>query len=115
MPKDDEGLAHIATFMGFAGREAFATALIRTLQTAQQHYARLFESAPELSSSAGSLVFTGVEDDPEIALHYRRAGLRDAPHASGAIRGWHHGRIRAMRRPGRASLTQLTPAIMEAL
>ena len=39
------------------------------------------------------------------------------PHVSGAIRGWHHGRIRAMRSAsGRASLlTKLMPAILKAL
>ena len=116
VPKDNEGLAQIATFMGFAGREDFAAALTGTLQTVQQHYARLFESAPELSSSAGSLVFTGVEDDPETLATIAALGFADAPHVSGAIRGWHHGRIRAMRSArARELLTQLTPAILEAL
>jgi len=116
LPKDEEGLAHIACFMGFADRNAFAAALTRTLQTVQQHYARLFESAPELSSAQGSLVFTGVEDDPETLATIAALGFRDAPHVSGAIRGWHHGRIRVMRSArARELLTQLTPAILEAL
>ena len=38
------------------------------------------------------------------------------PHVSGAIRGWHHGRIRAMRSArARELLTKLMPAILEAL
>jgi glutamate-ammonia-ligase adenylyltransferase len=43
-------------------------------------------------------------------------GFDDPAHVSGAIRGWHHGRIRAMRSErARELLTQLTPAILEAL
>jgi glutamate-ammonia-ligase adenylyltransferase len=116
LPKDAEGLAAIACFMGFESREAFAAALTHTLRMVQGHYARLFESAPELSSSAGNLVFTGVEDDQETLATIAALGFRDAPHVSGAIRGWHHGRIRAMRSArARELLTQLTPAILEAL
>ncbi|MBV9548245.1 MAG: bifunctional [glutamine synthetase] adenylyltransferase/[glutamine synthetase]-adenylyl-L-tyrosine phosphorylase [Alphaproteobacteria bacterium] len=116
LPKDEEGLAHIACFMGFENRESFAAALTGTLQTVQTHYAQLFESEPELASSAGSLVFTGVEDDPETLATITALGFGDAAHVSGAIRGWHHGRIRAMRSArARELLTQLTPAILEAL
>ncbi len=116
VPKDAGGLAGIACFMGFAGGEAFAAALTRTLRTVQGHYARLFESEPELASAQGSLVFTGVEDDPETLSTIAALGFRDPAHVSGAIRGWHHGRIRAMRSArARELLTQLTPAILEAL
>jgi glutamate-ammonia-ligase adenylyltransferase len=115
LPPED-GLAHIATFMGFAGREAFAAALTHTLQTVQDHYAQLFESEPELSTAQGSLVFTGVEDDPETLATIAAMGFKDPAHVSGAIRGWHHGRIPAMRSSrARELLTQLTPAILEAL
>jgi len=116
LPKDDAGLAHIAGFMGFAGREAFATALTATLATVQEHYAQLFESEPELSAAGGSLVFTGVEDDPETLSTIAALGFRDPSHVAGAIRGWHHGRIRAMHSArARELLTQLTPVILEAL
>jgi glutamate-ammonia-ligase adenylyltransferase len=116
LPKDAEGLAHIARFLGFDGPASFAAAVTQTLQTVQEHYSRLFESEPELSSAQGSLVFTGVEDDPETLSTIGAMGFRDPAHVSGAIRGWHHGRIRAMRSSrARELLTQLTPAILEAL
>ena len=35
------------------------------LKRVEHHYARLFEDAPKLDVEAGSLVFTGVVDDPE--------------------------------------------------
>jgi glutamate-ammonia-ligase adenylyltransferase len=116
LPKDEASLTHIAGFMGFADRATFAAALTQTLQTVQEHYARLFESEPELSAAGGSLVFTGVEDDPETLSTIAALGFRDPSHVAGAIRGWHHGRIRAMRSArARELLTQLTPAILEAL
>jgi len=116
VPESAEGLAQIACFMGYPDTESFAAALTRTLRTVQGHYARLFESAPELASAQGSLVFTGVEDDPETLHTIGKMGFRDPAHVSGAIRGWHHGRIRAMRSErSRELLTQLTPVILEAL
>jgi len=43
-------------------------------------------------------------------------GFADTIHISGAIRGWHHGRIRAMRSArARELLTKLMPAILAAL
>ncbi len=43
-------------------------------------------------------------------------GFADAAHVSQAIRGWHHGRIRAMRGArARELLTKLIPAILKAL
>src|SRR5262249_46902447 len=65
LPKDKMGLAHIACFMGYDDAGSFGTALTEQLKVVQGHYARLFESAPELTAGEGSLVFTGVEDDPE--------------------------------------------------
>ena len=64
---------------------------------------------PELTDSHGNLVFTGVEDDPETLATLAAMGFGDAAHVSGAIRGWHHGRIRAMRSArARELLTKLT-------
>ena len=116
LPTSAQGVAHVACFMGYADSDAFAAALTATLRTVQGHYARLFEREPELSSAQGSLVFTGVEDDPETLSTIAAMGFDDPAHVSGAIRGWHHGRIRAMRSErARELLTQLTPAILEAL
>jgi glutamate-ammonia-ligase adenylyltransferase len=116
LPTSTEGLAQVACFMGYPDTASFSAALTQTLRTVQGHYARLFESAPELASAQGSLVFTGVEDDLETLSTIGKMGFRDPAHVSGAIRGWHHGRIRAMRSErSRELLTQLTPVILEAL
>ena len=102
--------------MGYNGAAGFRAGLTKVLETVQGHYARLFERETDLTDSHGNLVFTGVEDDPETLSTIAAMGFRDPAHVSGAIRGWHHGRIRAMRsQRARELLTQLTPAILNAL
>ncbi len=116
VPKSAEGIAHIACFMGFADVLEFRAALIRRLETVQSHYAKLFEREAPLASRTGSLVFTGVEDDPETLETLKSMGFADAHHVAGAIRGWHHGRIRAMRSArARELLTKLVPVLLDAL
>jgi glutamate-ammonia-ligase adenylyltransferase len=116
VPESDEGVAHVACFMGYDGADDFRASLTQVLQTVQGHYARLFEQEPELTDSHGNLVFTGVEEDPETLATLSAMGFGDAPHVSGAIRGWHHGRIRAMRSArARELLTKLLPRILAAL
>ena len=114
--KSDDGVALTACFMGFGDADEFRASLIRTLETVQGHYARLFERGDDLADAHGNLVFTGVEDDPETLETLRGMGFGDASHVAGAIRGWHHGRIRAMRsQRARELLTKLLPAILKAL
>jgi len=116
LPKDAEGLAHIACFMGYRDVEEFRAALTQVLETVQEHYAHLFEKAPELGTREGSLVFTGVEDDPETIATLRQMGFRNPSHVAGAVRGWHHGRIRATRSArARELLTRLMPQLLAAL
>ena len=116
LPDSQAGLSHIACFMGYEGVDDFHDELIRILENVRGHYARLFESAPDLASSEGNLVFTGVEEDPETLKTLSAMGFGGPAHVSAAIRGWHHGRIRAMRsQRARELLTKLTPAILKAL
>jgi glutamate-ammonia-ligase adenylyltransferase len=116
VPESAEGLAQIACFAGYADTEPFAKELITNLECVQRHYEELFEKAPPLGSEGGSLVFTGVEDDPETLETLAEMGFRDAHHIAGAIRGWHHGRIRATRSSrARELLTRLMPALLGAL
>ena len=116
VPRSDEGIAHIACFQGYDSAAVFRQALTATLETVQGHYAHLFEREDELTDARGNLVFTGVEDDPETLGTLRAMGFGDPAHVSGAIRAWHHGRIRAMRSArARELLTKLLPAILKAL
>ena len=116
LPKSGEGLAHIACFMGCTDSASFGVELRRRLETVQGHYARLFEREAPLAGTTGNLVFTGVEDDPETLGTLRSMGFGDAHHVANAIRGWHHGRIRATRSArARELLTKLVPALLQAL
>jgi len=116
LPRSREGLEHVACFAGYENVESFGQALRVNLETVQADYARLFERAPPLGSATGSLVFTGVEDDPATIETLQKMGFRDPGHAAAAIRGWHHGRIRATRSDrARELLTKLMPALLDAL
>ena len=116
VPDSESGIAHIACFMGYDSARDFRQALIAILENVGNHYARLFESGTDLTSAEGNLVFTGVEEDPETLKTLIAMGFGEPAHVSAAIRGWHHGRIRAMRsQRARELLTKLIPAILKAL
>jgi glutamate-ammonia-ligase adenylyltransferase len=116
LPKTPDGIDHVARFMGYHDTVAFEEELRSRLATVQGHYSRLFESEAPLASKAGSLVFTGVEEDPETVATLARMGFERPADISSMIRGWHHGRIRATRSArARELLTKLMPALLEAL
>jgi len=115
LPDDEAGLARIAVFMGYPDRAAFDAAVRETLETVQRHYAVLFEQAPSLDGAAGSLVFTGTDDDPDTLETLRAYGFAEPSSVAATIRGWHHGRYRAMRSTrARELLTTLTPRLLNA-
>jgi [glutamine synthetase] adenylyltransferase / [glutamine synthetase]-adenylyl-L-tyrosine phosphorylase len=116
VPKSEEGVAHTACFMGHDDADAFRAALTESLETVQGHYARLFQREADLTDIHGSLVFTGVEDDPETLETLRAMGFGAPSQVAGAIRAWHHGRVRATRSArARELLTKLMPQILKAL
>ena len=116
LPSSDEGLDHVACFMGFKDRASFATALTARLECVRDHYAKLFETAPPLGEERGSLVFTGTEDDPDTLESLRGLGFRKVSEMSESIRGWHSGRFSATRAArSRELLTGLMPALLRAL
>ncbi len=116
MPSDDGELDRFARFAAFEDGEQMAEALTARLRTVQRHYARLFEDAPSLSSTAGSLVFTGDEDDPETLETLSRMGFSNPREVTAAVRAWHFSRVAATRSArARERLTELTPALLEAL
>ncbi|MBM3569401.1 MAG: bifunctional [glutamine synthetase] adenylyltransferase/[glutamine synthetase]-adenylyl-L-tyrosine phosphorylase [Alphaproteobacteria bacterium] len=115
IPEAAEALDHLARFMGFAERAQFEAETRAVLMRVESHYARLFEAAPALSEG-GNLVFTGVEDDPETLRTLAGLGYGQPPAVAATIRGWHHGRYRAMRSErAREALTALMPALLKVL
>ncbi|MDQ3560049.1 MAG: bifunctional [glutamine synthetase] adenylyltransferase/[glutamine synthetase]-adenylyl-L-tyrosine phosphorylase [Pseudomonadota bacterium] len=115
MPHDRTELARIARLTGYADSEMFEADIRRTLETVARRYSELFEEAPDLSAGAGSLVFTGGEDDPDTLDTLRRLGFEEPQNVTHTIRGWHFGRFAAMRSSAaRESLTEITPALLDA-
>lgn len=116
LPEDDKGVERIARLMGMKGVKDFAAALRKRLVIVQGHYARLFENAPELSSTLGNLVFTGDEDDPGTLETLSGLGYRKPREVTAAIRAWHFGRYAATRSTvARERLTELTPVLLTAI
>ena len=86
-----------------------------TLKTVNSRYGELFAGDESLSSPLGSLVFTGVEDDPATLETLTRMGFSSPAQVSSTIRAWHHGRIGATRSErGRELFTRLGPKLLEA-
>jgi [glutamine synthetase] adenylyltransferase / [glutamine synthetase]-adenylyl-L-tyrosine phosphorylase len=115
LPFDPIDLTRFAKFCGYRSLSAFEAETTAHLRRVETHYARLFEHAPGLDASAGSLVFTGVADDPETLTTLRRLGFRSPEQAAETIRGWHFGRRAAVRSArAREVLTELTPPLLDA-
>jgi glutamate-ammonia-ligase adenylyltransferase len=115
LPEDGPALDRFAAFAGYETTASFAAALMEQLGRVEDHYADLFEEAPSLSA-AGSLVFTGTEDDPDTLVTLARLGFRDGPSVAAVIRSWHAGRYRATRSArARELLTELVPDLLRAL
>ncbi len=115
LPEADAERRRIAALDGFQTLGAFDTLVGRLLRRVNRRYGELFAEAEPLSSQEGSLVFTGVEDDPETLATLRRMGFRDPERISREIRSWHHGRIRATRGARERELfTRLAPRLLEA-
>ena len=116
LPEADDARMHVAALAGFSNLSRFDLAVSRTLRLVNAHYGELFSEAETLSSSFGSLVFTGIEDDPETIKTLKRMGFDAPEQVSATIRSWHHGRIPATRSErGRELFTRLVPRLLEAL
>jgi len=114
LPEDAAGLKRIAHMMG-EEPAAFEKHLLKVLRTVEKHYAELFEAAPELGGG-GNLVFTGDDEDPATVETLSKMGFRQPSEVIRAVRGWHYGRIAAVRSSqAREILTELTPGLLEAI
>ncbi len=115
LPEADSDRRRIAALAGFAPLARFDAAVERLLRRVNKRYGQLFAGEEELSSRFGSLIFTGVDDDPETLATLRRMGFSHPDTVSAAIRRWHHGHIAATRTErGREVFTRLAPRLLEA-
>ncbi|MGD9966955.1 MAG: bifunctional [glutamine synthetase] adenylyltransferase/[glutamine synthetase]-adenylyl-L-tyrosine phosphorylase [Hyphomonadaceae bacterium] len=114
-PADAETRAHVAALAGFETLAAFDKALIERRRIVADIDHELFGREKSLADPMGSLIFTGVEDHPETLKTISKLGFAEPVAVSQTIRGWHHGRIRAMRSErARELLTRLTPRLLRA-
>lgn len=115
VPGDQGTRAHVAALAGFDSLAAFEAALIEQRRIVSDIDHQLFGRGDSLADPLGSLIFTGVEDHAETLETIHKLGFGDADYVSQTIRGWHHGRIRAMRSArARELLTRLTPRLLRA-
>jgi glutamate-ammonia-ligase adenylyltransferase len=115
LPENDAERRRIAALWGEGDLRAFDARVGRLLRDVNGRYAELFSDGEDLSSRFGSLVFTGVDDDPETLKTLARMGFSDPHRIAATIRAWHHGRIAATRgERGRELFTRLAPRLLEA-
>ncbi len=113
LPKNDDGLARLAAFLGFESAAAMADAILAQLRTVEGHYAALFEDRPELPGRA-DLDFTGDGDDPGALAAISALGFAAPERVSAMVRGWRAGAHPAMQDArARDLLVGLAPAILE--
>ena len=116
LPLDPERRADVAALAGQGDLAAFDAGVEAVLVGVNQRYGELFEGGEELSSPYGSLVFTGVENDPGTLETLKRMGFSEPATVSDTIRSWHHGRIPATRTArGRELFTRLAPQLLTAV
>jgi len=119
LPNTEEGIAHIAAFMGYETVESFSEDILATLEHVETLYAKLFEDEGDLNADTnegGNLVFTGGESDPETLGTLSQMGYLNPEAIDKTVRGWHHGRYKSMRSERtREILTELMPRILSSM
>ncbi len=116
LPVDPERRTDVAALAGQGDLAAFDAGIERLLVRVNARYGELFEGGEDLSSPYGSLVFTGVENDPGTLETLARMGFSEPASVSDTIRSWHHGRIQATRTArGRELFTRLAPQLLTAV
>lgn len=115
LPEAPEARKRVAALYGYSRLPSFDAAVEKLVRAVNRRYGELFAGEEALSSRFGSLVFTGVDDDPETLRTLARMGFSDPAAVSRRIRGWHHGRVNATRTArGRELFTRLAPRMLDA-
>jgi glutamate-ammonia-ligase adenylyltransferase len=116
LPTGERDRRRVAALTGEGDLRRFDAAVARTLKAVNRRYGELFAGEEPLSSRFGSLVFTGVEDDPQTLATLRRMGFSHPHEVAETVRAWHHGRISATRSErGRELFTRLAPRLLDAV
>lgn len=116
VPDDPALRARLAGLAGYGELACFDSDLRALRAKVLAEGEALFPDAEPLAGPEGSLVFTGVEDDPETLRTLVRLGYDKPSEVAETVRGWHHGRVRATRSPrARELLTALIPRLLQTI
>ena len=116
LPADPNRRARVAVLSGHADLAALDRDIRTCREMVRNRVRELFPDSKSLSSPLGSLVFTGVEDDPETIETIASLGFSEPRQIARTIRAWHHGHVPATRTArARELLTALTPDLLQAI
>jgi [glutamine synthetase] adenylyltransferase / [glutamine synthetase]-adenylyl-L-tyrosine phosphorylase len=114
LPTDRAGLERFARFLGYAGRDAFADALVFQLIAVQRHYSRLFEDMPARSAEQRGLVFAADADDHDTLDKLSGMGFVRPLEVSATVRRWLAGVPRGVKsEAARQNLAELVPLLLD--
>ena len=119
LPSRPPEIERFAAFMGCPGPAALQDHLRTHLARVAARYAAVFEGVPGLPApDAGDAVLdlSGIDDPPETLAALARMGYRTGPGIIAILRGWHTGRLRALRSArSRELLDGVLPAMLRAI
>ena len=116
LPQRRDDLDRFVRFLGFAGRDAFAEALLGHLRRVEGRYADLFEHAPAAAVERRGLVFPRDADDHETLRKLVDMGFRQPLAVSATVRHWLAGEQRGSRGEiAQAHLAALVPLLIEQI
>jgi glutamate-ammonia-ligase adenylyltransferase len=112
LPADPAALDRFARFLGFAGRDQFADALLGHMRKVQGHYARLFEDAGK--GERLRLEFPPGGDDPRTLDALVGLGFKNPLEASATVRRWFAEDVPALRGEfAKGHFAELVPLLIE--
>ena len=114
LPGDPEALGHFARFLGFKDRDDFAQPFLAHLHKVQEHYAKLFEKAPQLVAEQRNLSFSAEDEDRDTLDKLSEMGFRQPREVYASVRRWLSGRYNALKgEQAREYLAELIPLLLE--
>ena len=94
LPDSDEGLEHIAAFMGLAS----AQELVRRIESVAGEVHDLYRTrfnVPESEQDIAAVLLDGPDEHPDAVAKLDAAGFTRAPEAIATFRGWAEGRYQS--------------------
>ncbi len=120
LPEKPPEMERFATFMGCADAAALQAHLLLHLSRVSHRYALVFQAVPDLPGdphgAEGALDLSGMDQPPETLAALDRMGFRNHAGMISTLRGWHAGRLRALRSArSRELLDAVLPGMLRAL